>query len=293
MSVEGLQNYLSSALPLAPTAGQQFRLLRTVFALVFATALVIHLLAERDNGLVTTLVHAVTIALVYVLAVALASALLYLIHTSSRVVRVWHLWAGSFVSFLIGYYAIPVDEWTGQLLGAVPAGHAEEMSVSQLLPVWFVLTYLFVQPYMNRALRLELARLREINRLLEQHHPATASTDGSTTIRFKVGRTDFSLESDSIRNVVVDDHYCYIYYQRDGQYSKRDLAMPLRDIHALLPDSFLKVHRSHIVNVDYVRSLGRDKRTLRLSLDGDFKVPVSRHRLDSVLPKIREHLGLH
>ena len=69
--------------------------------------------------------------------------------------------------------------------------------------------------------------------------------------------------------------------------------MPLRDILALLPDEdFVQVHRSHIVNLQHVQSVARHNRAIRLMLSDGFEVPVSRHRLESVLPKIKASLAL-
>jgi DNA-binding LytR/AlgR family response regulator len=192
----------------------------------------------------------------------------------------------SLTSFIIGYYFLPVDDWLSSILGVVINDHAYHMSASQLLPVWFMLTYIFIQPYLNTGLKLELAGLREVNLLLKQRHSNEAPA-GSSPIRFESGRTNFTLSSDSIRNVVVEDHYCYVHYKHQGEYTKRDVAMPLRDVQTLLPEDFMQVHRSHLVNLDYVRSIKRVNRRIRVILDGDYQVPVSRYRLDDALPRIR------
>ena len=106
-------------------------------------------------------------------------------------------------------------------------------------------------------------------------------------IRFHSGKTEFVLDAASVRNIAVDDHYCYVHFRHGDGYAKRDLAMPLRDLSALLPDNFVQVHRSHIVNLRYVQAVKRRKRSVRLVLPGEFEVPVSRYRLDEVLPRLR------
>ena len=118
-------------------------------------------------------------------------------------------------------------------------------------------------------------------------------SDVAESIRFESGKTTFVLEAGSIRNIAVDDHYCYVHYRHNDRYTKRDLAMPLRDVLALLPPEFVQVHRSHIVNVRSIRSVKRKNRAIRLVLDDGFQVPVSRHRLDQVLPLIRQQLALN
>lgn len=289
MTIEGLQNYLGARLPLALNAKQHFRLLRTVFVLVCVATAVVHLLVEREYELVTALVHAVTIGLIYVIAVGLVTALLYAVRDSVRDIRVWHVWIVSLTSFVLGHYFLPIDGLIAWLLGVAAHAHDDQMTISQLLPVWVLLTYIFIQPYLNAGLRLELSRLRDINTLLRQHHSDPAPPS-SPRIRFEAGRTDFTLSADAIRNVVVDDHYCYVHYRHNGGYAKRDLAMPLRDVRALLPDGFLHVHRSHIVNPKHIVSIRRKNRKIRVVLDGDYEVPVSRHRLDYVLPLIRARI---
>ncbi len=291
MSLERLQNYLGAALPLVLSGQQCVRLLRTVFALVFASAVAVHLLAERGIDPIGVAIHALTIALVYTIAVGLAVAAMRAIYAAHQAVHVWQVWAASLACLLIGYYLLPVDDWLTSLPGLAGGAHLHPLRLVQLLPVWFVLTYIFVHPYMHEALRLELARLQDINRLLEQHQSQSVQPT-STTVRFSGGRTDFELATDAIRNVVVEDHYCYIHFRDNGGFSKRDLAMPLRDIRALLPvDGFAQVHRSHLVNLAYAQSIQRQNRQIRLVLSGDFEVPVSRHRLAEVLPRIKAHLG--
>ena len=110
-------------------------------------------------------------------------------------------------------------------------------------------------------------------------------------IRFESGRTEFTLNANTIRNVVVEDHYCYVHYQYGGGYVKRDLAMPLRDVLALLPSDFVRVHRSHVVNLEHIVCINRRNRSIRVILDGDYEVPVSRHRLEEVLPSLRQQIA--
>lgn len=286
MTIEGLQNYLGARMPLVLGPYQYFRLLRKVFALVFLATLVIHLLVEGERELLAMFAHAVTIGIVYVIAVGLATTILYLVSGSAENCRVWLVWLASLTSFAFGYYFLPVDEWFFGLTNIVVDGHASQMRLSQLLPFWFVLTYIFIQPYLNEGLKSELSRLREINGMLE-HRRSERMKAAPSRIHFESGRTGFTLDADAIRNVVVDDHYCYVHYRSQQGYTKRDLAMPLRDVRELLSGNFLQVHRSHIVNLNFIKAIRRRKRAIRVILDGDYEVPVSRHRLDEVLPQIR------
>lgn len=62
----------------------------------------------------------------------------------------------------------------------------------------------------------------------------------------------------------------------------------LNEIEEALPATFLRVHRSHLINVMFVESLKRDASgTGTLLLQGEIDVPVSRR----VMPKVRVALG--
>lgn len=62
----------------------------------------------------------------------------------------------------------------------------------------------------------------------------------------------------------------------------------LNEMEEVLPATFLRVHRSHLINVMFVESLKRDASgTGTLFLQGEIDVPVSRR----VMPKVREALG--
>lgn len=294
MVLEDLRNYLASPLPLELDARQHFGLLRAVFLWVFASTVLIHLLTQEQIRLMDMLVHATIIGLTYGLAVGIASALLYTFRNSAHRIHVWQLWLASMAGFVLGYFFLPLEPLAGQALGSNAGAHSANISFVNLMPVWCLVTYLFIQPYLTEGLRRELVQLREANERLEAND-ATATPDRQA-IRFESGRNEFVLNADAIRNIVVEDHYCYIHYrqqsdphdrgQDDGPYCKRDLAMPLREVLALLPPEFVQVHRSHIVNMNHIASIRRKNREVQVMLNGGCEVPVSRHRLEEVLPLI-------
>ena len=285
--VESLRNYLDTVLPLELRAAQYLRLFRTVFVLVFASSMLLHVLLENAVRPWQTLLHAALVGAAYTVVVGLACTAVYVSRRATDRVRVWHVWLASLAVFVTGYYVLPFDSW---IAGEGAGAHTVSVSFNQLLPLWALVTYFFVQPYLTASLTAELARLREVNALLETGMPHVG--DKAKTIRFQSGKTVFAVDADSIRNITVDDHYCYVHYRIDGRYTKRDLAMPLRDVLSLLPVEFVQVHRSHVVNLRSIRSIRRENRRMRLVLDGDFEVPVSRHRLDHILPLLRQQLAL-
>lgn len=65
-------------------------------------------------------------------------------------------------------------------------------------------------------------------------------------------------------------------------------AVSLNELEESLPAVFLRVHRSHLINVMFVEALTRDPSgTGTLNLKDDVSVPVSRR----IMPKVREALG--
>ena len=279
---ETLRNYLEATLPWDVDASQYLRLFGTVFGLVFAGSVLLHLLLQDATQLLSMVFHAALIGAAYTLVVGVACAALYVSRKAIDRVLVWHVWATSFVVFVAGYYLLPIDSLTGWIPDDAAVAHSDNVSFLQLVPIWGLVTYFFVQPYLTESLRSELVKLRDVNALLKAGSPNVDSP--STPIRFRSGKTEFVLDAESIRNIAVDDHYCYVHYRHNDGYAKRDLAMPLRDVSSLLPAGFVQVHRSHIVNLRHIRSIRRKNRRIRLLLGGGYEVPVSRHRLDQVLP---------
>ena len=63
---------------------------------------------------------------------------------------------------------------------------------------------------------------------------------------------------------------------------------PLAALEESLPETFIRVHRSHIVNADFVQSLERDPGGAgRLYLAGGAAIPVSRR----IMPAVRSALA--
>lgn len=286
--LESVRNYLGATLPWDVGASQYFRLFGTIFALIFAGSVFVHVLLQDAARPLQMLFHAAGVALAYTVAVGLACAAVYALRNAVRRLLVWHIWIASFVAFVAGYYLLPPDGFAVWIPDDSASAHTDKISFFQLLPIWILVTYFFVQPYLTESLRSELTKLRDVNALLEAGSRNVVGA--ADPIRFQSGKMDFVLDASSIRNVIVDDHYCYVHYRHNDGYGKRDLAMPLRDISALLPSDFVQVHRSHIVNLRQVRSIRRKNRSIRLVLAGDFEVPVSRHRLDQILPLLRQQL---
>lgn len=95
------------------------------------------------------------------------------------------------------------------------------------------------------------------------------------------------LAPEDIYAVQADSHYTQVF---DGE-QVHFCSLSISELEARLdPRMFLRVHRSHIVNVAYASEIRRvrDQGLIELSSSTAHSVPVSRSRL----PKLREALGL-
>jgi DNA-binding LytR/AlgR family response regulator len=95
-----------------------------------------------------------------------------------------------------------------------------------------------------------------------------------------------------ISHVTAEDHYLRIYYQCEKKLQNTLIRMSLKALSARLPqDRFVRIHRSHLVNLENVSALKRYGQAARLSTKlGDFKLPVSRYRMPQILPVLEKFL---
>ncbi len=286
---ERAQHYWS--LPLADRLDrtEQIRLLAGVFALVAVSVLVLHLFLPEHQPWPQLLVHALQIALVYVVWFAILGlgfgALLS--RRPDMPVRVWHVWLLSATCYVLGFFAADFDDaLTFELHQDVQEGN-QFRHFLRLVPIWVLVTWVFTNAFVSRRRRADIeqlaGRLAEVNARLSAPHPPPADS----RIVFRHGRQHIDLAAAEVTHVTVDDHHCYLHCIGGGPPRKVPVGVPLKDLQGSLPDSFLQVHRSHVVNVDAVNRVERQARRVFLQLDGGARIPVSRQRLAEVLVRLR------
>jgi hypothetical protein len=121
--------------------------------------------------------------------------------------------------------------------------------------------------------------------------PAATSTDtpmaqpGLQRLAVPLYQETRFLDPAAIAYLGADGHYTRIH----GPGGILLASLPLGSIEAELPPTFLRVHRSYVVNLAHVAALVRQDggHALRLNGTGDALIPVSRRRVNHV----REHLG--
>ncbi|MEQ9451993.1 MAG: LytTR family DNA-binding domain-containing protein [Pseudomonadales bacterium] len=273
--LERLTDYFRLTIPLDIDARARLRALWSIFLFASLSTVVIHLFLPMHEPLLEMLLHAALVGLTYAFSLALLGTVVYRLRRAT-VVHVWQIWLLSLAGFTFGYYLVPLSEAVQWLFGLPPNQHAAIVQFWELLPVWALVTFLFVQPYIHEQLRQKVMRLT-----------AREQSPANETIEFEQGRNPFSLAAADIRNIAVDDHHCYIYYWNGQGFDKRDIAAPLRDVATMLPAQFLQVHRSHVVNTQQVEEVRQRGRKTTLLMKGGFQVPVSRHRLREVMPDVQ------
>ena len=280
------------SLPLADRLDrtEQIRLLLSVFVLVAASVLVLHLFLPYPQPWPQLLIHALQIALVYVVWFAILGigfgALLA--RRPDMPVRVWHVWLLSAACYLLGFFAAEFDDpLTIALHPDLQEGN-QPRHFLRLVPIWVLVTWVFTNAFVSRRRRADIEqlaeRLADVNARLAAPHPPP----GDNRIAFCHGRQQIDLAAAEVTHVTVDDHHCYLHCLSDGPARKVAVGAPLKDLQASLPDSFVQVHRSHVVNVDAVNRVERQARRVFLQLDGGARIPVSRQRLAEVLVRLRQ-----
>ncbi|SDM43512.1 LytTR family DNA-binding domain-containing protein [Maricaulis salignorans] len=125
----------------------------------------------------------------------------------------------------------------------------------------------------TRADRLEIA----LSQARQKDHPVQIEL-------VSAGRTDY-IATDRIAQLKAAGDYVEVHFE-NGQTSL--YTGSLSGLEASLPPTFLRVHRSHIVNTGYVSALERDASGVgRLILSNGMDVPISRR----ILPKVRSALA--
>lgn len=287
------------SLPLADRLdrSEQVRLLAGVFVLVAASVLVLHLFLPDRQPVPRLLAHALQIALVYVVWFAILGigfgALLT--RRPASPLRVWHVWLLSAACYVLGFFAADFDDpLTFALHRDVQEGN-QSRHFLRLVPVWILVTWVFTNAFVSRRRRADIERLAErlaeVNARLTDRLAAPKEPPGDHRIVFSHGRQQVDLAAADVSHVTVDDHHCYLHRclhtDGGGSAGKIAIGVPLKELQGALPDSFVQVHRSHVVNTAAVDRVERQARRVFLHLRGGSRIPVSRQRLAEVLLRLR------
>ncbi|XOV90480.1 MAG: LytTR family DNA-binding domain-containing protein [Pseudomonadota bacterium] len=288
-------DYMLEHLPADLSAERQFHLLSLVFGVTFLFVVVIHQFMPSAQSWWDIIVHALIVATTYLASFGLLAAVLFYLNNGAGVntLRVWQVWAFSFIGYNLGFFAyVPFGDNPRLVM------HQDIESVSslehylRLIPVWALITYVFVEVYQKQSYQNALLQLRRINQSLKTRAPLEEKGSTGKLLDFTTPRKPLILSTTDLSHISVDDHYCYLYHRRDDgcTWAKSDVGIPLKEVLEQLPDNFIQVHRSHVVNTDFIDTVGREGRNYFVCMKDGSQIPVSRGKRDEILPLLEQSL---
>lgn len=128
----------------------------------------------------------------------------------------------------------------------------------------------------------------------ERNINENVSTDRSATLvdgilNFQENNGDTAIAFADITHVTVEDHYCNINYVNNSGINNKMIRLPLKEMMLKLPtDHFLRIHRSHVVNVSHISHLNKCGRDYKIILHNQqTELPISRSRFKHLLPLLK------
>ena len=177
-----------------------------------------------------------------------------------------------------------------------------------LIP-WAVATFLLIQGELKKQITSELASIKQINESLDQQKIKTSARGSASNIEVNSSKAERKKQLDcftvSLRDgikkidfidiyfIAVEDHYCKIVFNSNGELYNEYVRISLKEALAKLPSShFAQVHRSYAVNLQHVKHVKKEGQAYQLFIEGsDNFLPASRHRAHNFLPKLKAILS--
>ena len=133
----------------------------------------------------------------------------------------------------------------------------------------------------RRSAKSQMARAERLEMALQQAHQKSDPAQLQLTSAGKMERID----TGRIAHIQAAGDYIELHF-KGGKSAL--FTSSLNEIEAKLPDTFLRVHRSHIVNTAFIDQLERDASGVgRLTLSSGAEIPVSRR----IMPSVRSALA--
>lgn len=111
--------------------------------------------------------------------------------------------------------------------------------------------------------------------------PLTRASEEEENLYVKTGHKLRKIPIADITSVAADGRYCEIYTSANRYL----IRMPFQELENRLPaDQFLKTHRGHLVNEDFVESV--DLRDSEIILSGGRRVPLAKRQREAFLRRI-------
>jgi len=138
-----------------------------------------------------------------------------------------------------------------------------------------------LKPFTVERLKLALRRFEHWNEsFLKKHNPADTHTNYPDRILVERGRRLVSVPTNKITHLKADRDYTWIHMLNGESYlSSTGIGQLERKLN---PRSFMRIHRSYIVNIDHIQELYRDISKLFVALPNAIEINVGRNYLPAV-----------
>lgn len=160
-----------------------------------------------------------------------------------------------------------------------------------LIPYWFVVVFLTLRIALSKQ---RIQQLADSLMVIPENHPFERMPGTPKTKRIPVGILKLDGDNNAIAladitHVTVEDHYCRVNYTTGNGLKSEMIRLPLKEMLRKLPqDHFLRIHRSHVVNTDYISRVSKSGRNHKVILEKyNVELPVSRSRFKDLHPRLK------
>jgi len=272
--------------------------------LVTASVPFLHLYMSVQLSLAELIIHTSSIVVSTAIAVLLFELTVWIY--LRREARKWNISIGLFWMLLFGVFSlsfivmtvthdflpITLDIWNKHIkhdLGTIPW---------KIVPVVLLIGYILTQLIRRYQAEKELADLKKLNEQLHAVRKGIEPPDNDIQVNRNIDISEFLLPYEGenlllnpalIIRIESNGNYCHIQTApntEQGEHCYMARITLSEALKQLQENIFLQVHRSHIVNFNYVSSLVRQDRNYQLQLTNGDYIPVSRSRLKQIRHKV-------
>ena len=275
------------------------------FSLVIKAALatlvavcVVHLFAGPLEPIAMFAAHAGLITAAYTVAFALTYLLLERVRRYALVKFVpppVFVLVLSGLASLAGALLLGALKQPGNPFSGVIDVHNDANWILKLAPVWLVLTVVLFQSERARVLKSELRRLGVSHARIKMHESADASAGaaavGGTMVNISSGKAAHPIRVDAVSHIIAVENYCEVHFTERAQQKPLLIRTTLASlVEQLPPTDFARIHRSYVVNLSCLDSVGKHGRAYVAALSDGRTIPVSRSSFKDVSRRWRDFL---
>ena len=296
LKAQSLTEYWNTSLSLGFERRERLRFYTALFLLTTVSVVALHQLFSESQPFVDLVTHAVLIGVGYCLGMGLIELILRRVLQKWKTVvklKVSTAWYISLGGFILGFLLLAPFQDYFMPLHPLQKDRISLDWFTKMFPIWGLFTFLFVQQILKSTLAAQHEQLQAINEILAKRlneRPKSGEEFPSQPLVLNVGRQIETINAYDISHITVEEHYCSVFVLENEALRRIEVKLALKETLAQLPvDYFLQIHRSHLVNLTYVRSIRTSGRSYELLMENsDSVLPVSRHRLSEVLPRLKK-----